>query len=355
VLKVTGTLTADEDAEVAAETGGRVIATPVERGSRVAEGAALIVLSAAEAQAQDTEAAANVAQLEARLGIAPGGRLSMDDVPELKSARASRDLAEADFERVRNLLDQRVVSQAEYDLRRTQAEAARNQLATATNGVQQLYRQLEAARARASLAHKALTDTVVKAPFSGLVMERKVSVGDYVTRGTKVATVVRVSPLRVELTVPEQSSGAITPGLVVRLAVDAFPGRTFDATIRFVAPALRADQRALTAEAIVDNPESLLKPGMFASALVELPSTEPALLVPTAAVQTVAGVSHVFVVRGDRVEQRMITPGVIQGDRTEVTRGLAAGERVAVGDLSSVVDGARVAVNGAASTAAPSK
>jgi multidrug efflux pump subunit AcrA (membrane-fusion protein) len=319
------------------------------------EGAPLIVLSAAEAQAQDAEAAANVAQLEARLGILAGGRLSMDDVPELKSARASRDLAEADFDRIRNLLEQRVVSQAEYDLRRTQAESARNQLATATNTVQQLYRQLEAARARASLARKALADTVVKAPFSGLVMERKVSVGDYVTRGTKVATVVRVSPLRVELTVPEQSSGAIAPGLVVRLAVDAYPGRAFAATIRFVAPALRADQRSLMAEGVVDNPELLLKPGMFASALIELPSAQPSLLVPTAAVQTIAGVSHVYVVRGDRVEQRMITPGVVQGERTEVTRGLAAGERVATGDLSALVDGAQVVVSGAAPAAAPSK
>ena len=233
--------------------------------------------------------------------------------------------------------------------------SARNRLATATNTVQQLYRQLEAARARASLARKALADTVVKAPFGGLVMERKVSVGDYVTRGTKVATVVRVSPLRVELTVPEQSSGVIAPGLVVRLAVDAYPGRTFDATIRFVAPALRADQRALTAEGIVDNPDSLLKPGMFASALVELPSTEPSLLVPASAVQTVSGVSHVFVVHGDRVEQRMITPGVIQGDRIEVTRGLAAGDRVVVGDLSAVVDGAQVVVSGAGQAAVTPK
>ncbi len=109
---------------------------------------------------------------------------------------------------------------------------------------------LEGAKARLALARKALGDTVVRAPFAGLVMERKVSVGDFVTRGTKVVTVVKVAPLRVELTVPEQSAGLITPGEAVRLQVDAYPGRYFEAEVRFVSPAFRADQRALTVEAI---------------------------------------------------------------------------------------------------------
>jgi RND family efflux transporter MFP subunit len=175
-----------------------------------------------------------------------------------------------------------------------------------------------------------------------------------VTRGTKVVTVVKVSPLRAELTVPEQSAGLVAPGRLVRLQVDAFPGRYFDGQVRFVSPAYRADQRALTVEAIIPNADNALKPGMFVSAEVALPSTTPSLVVPSGAVQTISGISHVFVIRGDKAEERMITPGVTVGALTEVVKGLAAGEVVAVGGASSLADGGAVRVDGQAAVALPS-
>jgi RND family efflux transporter MFP subunit len=342
VLRVTGTLMAAEEAEVAAETTGRVIGTPVERGSRVTEGSPLITLSQVEAQAAASDAEASVSQLEARLAIEPGAAFSIDTVPEVAAARATRDLAEAEFGRIRSLLDQKVVSQAEFDQRRTQVEATSNQYRAARNAAQQQFRMLEGAKARLSLARKSLADTVVRAPFGGLVMERKVSVGDFVTRGTKVATVVKIAPLRVELTVPEQSAGLIRPGQTVRLLVDAYPGRYFEGEVRFVSPAFRPDQRALTIEAIVPNPDDVLKPGMFAAAEVMLPSSAPSVVVPSPAVTTVAGVSHVFVVRGTTVEQRMITAGLTLGPVTEVLQGLSAGEMVATSGLGALSDGAQV-------------
>jgi membrane fusion protein (multidrug efflux system) len=344
VLRVTGTLMADEEAEVAAETTGRVTSTPVERGSRVAEGTPLITLAQLEAQAGAADAEANVAQLEARLAISPGEPFDVEKVPEVASAKASRDLAEAEFARIRSLLDQKVVSQAEFDQRRTQVEATSNQYRTARNASQQQYRMLEGARARASLARKSLADTVVRSPFAGLVVERKVSTGDFVTRGTKVVTVVKVAPLRVELTVPEQSAGLVSPGERVRLQVDAFPGRFFEGQVRFVSPAYRADQRALTVEAVVPNTDDALKPGMFVSAEITLPATDPSLVVPTDAIRTVAGISHVFVLRGDKVEQRMITPGVTLGPVTEVLKGLSAAESVATSGIDALSDGATIRV-----------
>jgi len=344
MLRVTGTLNADEEAEVAAETTGRVIGTPVERGSRVSEGSPLIVLSPTEAQAAASDAEASVSQLEARLAIEPGGAFSIDTVPEVAAAKATRDLAEAEFGRIRSLLDQRVVSQAEFDQRRTQVEATANQYRAARNAAQQQYRMLEGAKARLTVARKALADTVVRAPFAGLVVERKVSVGDFVTRGTKVATVVKVAPLRVELTVPEQSAGLVRADEPMRLQVDAFPGRYFDGHVRFVSPAFRPDQRALTVEAVVPNDDGALKPGMFASAEILLPADAPSVVVPAAAVVTEAGVSHVFVVRDAAVEQRMITSGITVGGRTEVRQGVAAGETVATSRLGALTDGARVRV-----------
>ena len=351
-LRLTGSLTADEQAEVAAETVGRVVSTPVERGSRVPAGAVLVTLSPVEAQAQSQEAEANVGQIEARLALVAGQPFDVERVPEVAAARAGKELAEADFARIKTLLDQKVVSQAEYDQRRTQVEATRNQYAAARNAARQQFRSYEAARARASLSRKALADTEVRAPFAGLVVERKVSTGDFVTRGTKIATIVKVSPLRVLLTVPEQSIGLVRPGQPLHIRVDAYPDRTFEGRIRFVSPALRADQRALMVEAVVPNADGLLMSGMFVAAELQLPTSEPALLVPSEAILPATGGGRVFVVRDGRAEERLVTPGLAYGDRTEIVKGLAAGEQVALARASQLTDGARVQVGPAPRTPA---
>jgi RND family efflux transporter MFP subunit len=341
-LRVTGSFAADEHAEVAAETAGRVIATPIERGTRVTTGTVLVRISATEADAQLREADANAAQIEARLGLTPGQTFDPVRVPEVMNAKASLDWAESEFARIKALLDQRVVSQSEYDQRLTQVQAARQQYLAAQNAAQQSYRSLIAARARVDLARKAAADTVVRAPFSGLVAERLVSSGDYVTRGTKVATVVKIDPLRVELTVPEQFVSQVKPDQRVRLSVDAYPEETFVAKVRFVSPALKTDQRALTVEAVAPNPDGRLKPGLFATAFLQQPSPAPALLVPASAIETVAGTSRVYVVAGGKVEERIVTSGERVGDRLELTTGVTAGERVVINPRAKLSDGVRV-------------
>jgi multidrug efflux pump subunit AcrA (membrane-fusion protein) len=341
-IRATGTLMAEEQADVAAETPGRVIAAPVERGTPVAQGAELIRISPTEADAQLKEAEANAAQIEARLGLTAGAPLDVDKVPEVQTAKASYDLAQSEFARIRSLLDQRVVSQSEYDQRRTQAEAARQQHEAAKNAAAQQYQSLQAARARVALARKAFSDTVVRSPFAGAVAQRLVSVGDYVTRGMKVAVVVRVNPLRVQLTVPEQFVAAVSVGSPVDFEVDAYPGRRFEGKVRYVSPALQAEQRALTIEAVVPNPNGELKPGFFATARIEQPAKTPAILVPAAAVQTTSGTGRVFVVNGDRVEERIVTSGQGVDDLVEVTKGLKAGERVATANVGQLADGMKV-------------
>ena len=346
-LRVTGSLAADEKADVAAETGGRVIETPVERGTRVTAGTVLVRISATEADASLREAEANAAQLEARLGLAPGQEFDALKVPDVLNAKASLDWAEADFGRIKALLDQKVVSQAEYDQRLTQVQAARQQYQTAQNGAQQSYRSLQAARARVDLARKSAADTVVRAPFPGIVAERLVSAGDYVSRGVKVATIVRIDPVRVELTVPEQYLSQVSTGQAVRLSVDAYPGEVFTARVRFVSPALKADQRALTVEAVAANPDGRLKPGLFATALLQQPSPAPALLVPADAIETVAGTSRVYAITADlKVEERIVTTGEKVGDRIEIASGVKAGERVAANPRGKLVDGTRVQIEG---------
>ncbi len=341
-IRVSGALAAQEEAEVAAEVAGRVVATPIERGSRIASGAALIRIADADVAAQAREADANAAQIEARLGTASGGDFEVDRVPEVANARANYDLTRTEFERTKMLQDRQLVSRSEFDQKQAQVEAARRQYEVARNGAEQQYQALIAARARVAMARKAVDDTVVRAPFDGVVGERLVSVGDYVTRGTKVASVMRVSPLRLELTVPAQYVTAIAVGSAVDLTVDAYPGETFVGRVRYVSPALRSDTRALIVEAVVDNADGRLKPGLFTTARIEQAAKSPALLIPAAAVQKTATANRVFVVVSDRAEERLVTTGQLEGEQIEVTSGLAAGDRVVVGGLERLKDGVAV-------------
>jgi RND family efflux transporter MFP subunit len=341
-IRVTGSLTPEEQADVAAETPGRVTGSPIERGTHVEPGAELIRLSSVETEASLREAEANALQIEARLALDSSGRFDMSKVPEVANAVANVKLAEAEFGRIETLLAQRVVSQSEYDQRKTNVEAARQQLESAKNGAQQQYQALQGARARVTLAQKALADTVVRAPFSGVVVQRMVSTGDYVTKGMKVAEVVRITPLRVQLTVPEQFVKEVGVGQGVSLSVDAYPGRTFEGHVRYVSPSLRADQRALTVEAVVSNDKAELKPGMFATALILQASKTPGVLAPKAAVQTIGGTSRVFVVNGDHVEERIVTTGQQVDQLVEITNGLKSHEQVATANVSQLVDGMKV-------------
>ena len=343
-VAVTGTLAAQEQADVAAEIAGRIVATPVERGTLVGAGAALVQVADTEVKAQADEAAATAAQIEARLGLSGGGAaFQIDRVPEVANARASSDLAQADFERARMLVEQKLLPQADFDRSRAQADVARRQYDIARNGAEQQYQSLLAARARLTIARKALADTVVRAPFSGIVDQRLVSIGDYVVRGTKVASVMRTTPLRVELTIPGQYIAAVAAGRSVSLEVDAYPGRTFTGRIRYVSPAVQADSRALIIEAVVPNESGELKPGQFATARIEQASQTPAVLVPGSAVRADSETARVYVVSGEgTAEERIVTTGQTVGDLIEITSGIKAGDTVATSNVTKLADGVRI-------------
>ena len=343
-VDVTGTLTAEEQADVSAEIAGRVMATAVERGTAVSAGAELVRIAETEVQAQAEEAQANAGQIEARLGLTGGGDFQIDRVPEVANARAANDLAQADFDRAKMLNERKLLSQSDFERSRTQADAVRRQYDIARNNAEQQYQSLLGARARLALARKAVTDTSVRAPFAGVVEQRFVSAGDYVTRGTKVASVMRINPMRVELTVPGQHLAAVAPGRAVSLEVDAYPGKVFTGRIRYVSPALKTDSRALVIEAVVPNESGQLKPGLFATARIEEAADTDAILIPATAVRMVAGTARAYVVTASgTAEERVVTTGQTSGDLVEITSGIARGEMVAASNIAELTDGVRVA------------
>jgi RND family efflux transporter MFP subunit len=121
-------------------------------------------------------------------------------------------------------------------------------------------------------------------------------------------------------------------------------GEAFTGQVRYVSPSLNADTRALTVEAVVANPMGRLKPGFFATARIDQADAQPGLLVPATAVRTVSGTARVFVVSGDRAEERIVMTGQTVGDRIELTDGVTPGERVVASDIDALADGVRVQV-----------
>jgi RND family efflux transporter MFP subunit len=346
-VDVTGTLMADAQTEVAAEVAGRVLEIGVERGSVVRAGAVLARLDAEDAKNQVLEAEATVAQTMAKLGLAPGEAFDPHQTPDARKARATADRAQADLDRYTKLVQGEFVSRSEYELRRADALTTRAQYDAEVNNARQLYQTLQAQRARAAMARKVAADTEVRAPWDGLVAEKHVQAGQFVQRGARIATVVRVDPLRVELAVPENAVAAVKRGQKVAFTVQAQPDRTFEGTIAYVGPSLKAESRALVVEAVVRNPGGALAPGLFATARIELPSARPSIVLPAGAVRTEAGVSTAFVVKNDRAELRLVQLGrELPSGQVEVVRGVDRGERVVARTVERLVDGAHVTAEG---------
>ena len=342
-LDVTGTLMADAQTDIASEIEQRVVEISVERGQYVTAGQVVARMDDQDAKNLLREAEATEAQIRERLGLVNGQAFDPLKTPEVQQARATMERAEADYKRFAQLIEDGAVSRSEHDLRRADYLATKAQHETTVNQMRQLYQSLLAQKVRVAMGRKAVEDTIIRAPFSGLIAEKAVSVGRYTKKGDRIATIVRVDPLRIELTIPEGAVAAVRKGQKVSFMVQSYPGRQFEGTIAYVGPAVRAESRALVVEAIVPNPKALLQPGLFATARIELPSARPSVMVPAAAVKSDGSVFKLFIAKGDRAEARLVQVGREAAGRLEILRGLAAGERVVSPHVPGLADGALIA------------
>lgn len=341
-LDVTGTLTADARTDITSEIDKKIVQVLVERGTMVKEGAVLVRLDERDAINTLREAEATEAQTRERLGLKGDQPFNPLTTPEALQARAALDRAEADYRRFAQLIEEGAVSRSEHDFKRADYLGAKAQYETTLNQVRNLYQLLEAQRARVAMTRKGLEDTVIRAPFSGLVAEKYVDVGSYAKKGEKLLTLVRIDPLRVELTIPEVAVAAVKKGQRVSFSVQSYPNRRFEGTIAYIGPALRTDSRALVIEALVPNGNGMLQPGLFTTARIELPAIQPSLLVPASAVRTEAGVSRLYAVKGGRAELRIVQIGREADGLVEIVRGLSTGERVVAQATDHLADGAPV-------------
>ena len=188
-----------------------------------------------------------------------------------------------------------------------------------------------------------ISQKLVRAPFDGDLGVRRVEVGQYLTAGTQIVSLTDLSVLYLNFTVTEKDSGALKVGQVVRIKVDAWPGKTFEGKITTIEPQIATDTRNIRVQATIANPDKLLKPGMFASTTVVLPDKPPVVTVPETAVDYTLYGDSVYLIeekKGEDGKTGLVatrtfvqTGNRIEG-RTEILKGIKAGDRVvALGQL----------------------
>jgi RND family efflux transporter MFP subunit len=174
------------------------------------------------------------------------------------------------------------------------------------------------------------------------VSERTADLGEYVSPQQKVVTIVRTNPLRIRIDIPEQAIPEVKVGQSVSITTSAWPDKNFAGRIARIAPNVSAQSRTLTVEAEIENNGNALKPGQFATVRILQERAEPAVLVPSRAVVSEAGINRVYVIKDGHAEQRLVQTGQTDGDLIEIRSGIAADELVATSNLEHLSDGVAV-------------
>ncbi|MBC8087241.1 MAG: efflux RND transporter periplasmic adaptor subunit, partial [Phycisphaerae bacterium] len=292
-----------------AEVSGAVLQTMVEQGQRVSEGMQLGRIDDATINDQTISAKSAVTQAQ----------LSVD--------QATRELQRSTTLLAAGAIAARDREGAERTLVGAQA-------------------QLADAKSRVSMAEKTLRNTIIRAPFAGVVSERSVSPGDVVAPGTALFTIVDPSSLRLEASVPAEAIGSIRVGSPVMFAVNGYPGREFEGKVTRINPTADAVTRQVRIYASVPNSSGRLVGGLFANGSVAT-DTRVGLMVPDKAVDQTGISPFVMRVKGGKVEKVDVTIGLhdVATETMEITKGLAVGDTVLLGTAQGISVGTQVRVS----------
>jgi RND family efflux transporter MFP subunit len=333
-LRLTGSLVADETSKVASTTNGIVNEVRVERGSVVEKGDVLVVVDPRDADNMLADGRAQVQALRAALGWENTSKpFSIEEQPGVKAAKAAMDLAKANYDRHNDLIKQGAVSKLSHDQMETSYKTACEQYQQSLHQAKQLYQTYNAALVRLKPLEKAVADTTIIAPFSGMVAEKFVSPGERVTTspiggGATILSLVKLDPLRLIVTVPQQYAPLIQQGQKVDFTVEAFPGKTFTAEVKFVGPSLESGTRSLTVEAIVANNDRALRPGYFASAELLLPEKEQRMVIPATSLTKTGEAVKAAVLRDGKIVEKVVIVDREENGRVFVKSGLNAEDDV---------------------------
>jgi membrane fusion protein (multidrug efflux system) len=302
-LPLTGSLTPLTEATVKAKVAGELVAVTVREGESVKQGQVL-------ARIDLTEVGAKVAAREA----------------DVAAARAQLVWAEKNRNQQKALLEKSFISQSAFDNIQSNYEVA--------------VAKLHAADAELVVARKSQGDAVLVAPFSGIVSLRHAQPGERVALDAKVISIVDLSQLQLEASVPPAAIGQVKVGQTMNFRVEGFGEREFAGRIERINPAATAGSRSISVYAVIDNREGLLRGGMFAQGALTLSRVDNALAVPASAVREDIGQTFVYAIQDGVVKRKNVKVGAPDpAGRVQVLEGLAAGDRIVRVNLGSLREG----------------
>ncbi|MBZ0156927.1 MAG: efflux RND transporter periplasmic adaptor subunit [Alphaproteobacteria bacterium] len=327
LLNASGYVVAQRKAAVASKTTGRLIWTGVEEGSRVQEGQII-------ARLENEDVTANRNQALANLNVS---------LASLEQAKAELNNAAVDFEREKGLLGPGYTTKAEYD-------AAEARLKKAKAAVESAESTIKASRAALRAAEVALEYTLIRAPFTAVVLTKNADVGDIVTpigaaadAKAAVVTIADMDSLQVEVDVSESNIGKVKGGQPCEIQLDALPDTRFRGEVHMIVPTADRTKATVLVKVRFLEKDKRILPEMsakvaFLSRPVGAGERTPRTTVNPAAVVTRNGTQVVFVVREDRVVETPVSLGQRLGEVVEVTSGVKAGERVVISPPEKLKD-----------------
>jgi RND family efflux transporter MFP subunit len=345
-VTVTGTLAAEDQVAMGFKVAGRIQSINVDLGSRVAPGQTIARLAPVDFELRVQQAEAALQQARARLGLDPAGpseQVDPEKTPVVRQARAVLDEARLSHSRVQTFVQRGISSKAELDSADAALKVADGRYQDAIEEVRNRQALLTQRKTELDQARQEMVDSILLAPFPGIIRERTVSPGQYVNAGAPIATLVRMHPLRLQADVPEREASNVKVGQEVKVRVEG-DATVYAGRVVRVSPAIDEQSRSLRIEAQVGNEAATIRPGSFATGDIIVASSTPAIVVPTTAIVTFAGVEKVLTVADGKVVERRVELGRREGQLVEILKGLTTGERVIV-EPGNLVDGEMVRVS----------
>ena len=258
---------------------------------------------------------------------------------QLKEAEVKGENLKKEKERLANLLKKNVISQQKYD----DIDTA---YSMAVTGMEVIRAQILSSRENLAMAEQKLRDTVIIAPFSGLIVKRFINQGEFVSTmpPSPLFLMMSIDKVKTEIGLPEIHIAHIHLGNPVDVTVDTYPGSIFKGTVSTINPMVDPVSRAFTVKVGIPNKDHRLKPGMFARVTIYPTIHKGALIVPFKSVMKREGMTVVFVIEGMTVRLRKVTAGITNEREIEVIDGLQEGEEVVIEGHYGMADNTTVQV-----------
>ncbi|MBN1594183.1 MAG: efflux RND transporter periplasmic adaptor subunit [Candidatus Coatesbacteria bacterium] len=325
-IQVTGVVKAAQEAKLGTKVPGRVAKVNVDEGDKVEKDHELVVLEQTDFKLAVQEAEAAVKNARASASV----------------AKVSLEKANRDYERFLKLRNQSAVSEQSFEDVDTAKRVAADKLTLAQAGLAQ-------ANARLDSVKQQLSDSIIRAPFSGVVVGKMTNEGEFVgAGGPPLVWLMDLSTVKIDVGIPEENSGKVSVGQSARVTLDAFPGKSFTGEVITVNPRVDANNRSYNVQIQVDNddPDYFLNSGMFARVTLITGIKDDALIVPSKALVTVEGKRLLYVAEKSVAKERRIVVGAADNGNVEIISGLEPEEQVIIEGNWALTDGQEVTIKG---------